>query len=241
MAHRKCARYLLIAAFGLVVVVPFLARAAAKPQRRSAQVVEQAEQPVLRPGQIDLDRSRVYIHVGKKGLGHEHAVEGRVKSGHIDIQAQQDVGKIAFDMTSFVADSDEARKVVGLKGATSSSTQQQVTKNMLSADVLDVARHPTALFVIKSRQAKKLKSGDRVYELEGDFTLHGTTHAIKIRARPSNLLDKENRWRLEGDFEILQTDYGITPYSTGLGAIGVADKLRIHGDIWVAGGETGAE
>jgi len=39
---------------------------------------------------------------------------------------------------------------------------------------------------------------------------------------------------IRGNFTILQTDYGITPYSKAFGAIGVANPLRIYGDLYVA-------
>jgi hypothetical protein len=32
----------------------------------------------------------------------------------------------------------------------------------------------------------------------------------------------------------LQTQFGITPYSKAFGAIGVADKLTIYGEIHIA-------
>ncbi len=39
---------------------------------------------------------------------------------------------------------------------------------------------------------------------------------------------------IRGSFNIKQTDYGIKPYSMALGAIGVADTLKIDGDLFVA-------
>jgi hypothetical protein len=42
--------------------------------------------------------------------------------------------------------------------------------------------------------------------------------------------------RLQGSFSILQSDYGITPFSKALGAVGVADRLTISGDLRVATG-----
>ena len=47
------------------------------------------------------------------------------------------------------ADTPEARKFVGLEGATDPSTQQQVNTNMRGPDVLAPARFPTSTFVIK--------------------------------------------------------------------------------------------
>lgn len=203
--------------------------------RRSAAAKRTEAPPPLRPGDIDLAKSRVYVFVDKTGLGHEHAVEGKIKSGSIQLGTAAGAGSVEFDMTSFSADGDEARKYIGLKGSTSASTRQQVNKNMLGPDVLDVRRHPTATFTIDSAAQKKTKQGQPVFELKGKFTLKGKTRALTVYAQPS---PQGAQLRLTGDFTILQTDFGITPYSTALGAVGVADPLKIWGDLWIAGDET---
>ena len=190
-----------------------------------------AAKRALELGEIDLKRSRVYIFVGKTGLGHEHGVEGKIKDGYVHVGSNQDVGEIEFDMTSFIADTEAARKYVGLEGSTPDSTRQQVNKNMLGKDVLNVAKYPTAVFSIASAVSKKNKKGQPIVELKGDFTLHGKTRPLTITAA---VTEKKGMQNLRGEFTILQTDYGITPYSTALGAIGVADQLKIFGDLWIA-------
>jgi polyisoprenoid-binding protein YceI len=170
--------------------------------------------------------------VDKTGLGHEHGVEGKIKSGAIQLGARSNAGSIEFDMTSFTADTDRARKYVGLEGSTSASTRQQVNKNMLGSDVLNVAKYPTALFAIESALHRKTKQGKPVVELKGEFTLHGTTRPLTLYAEPSQ---RDGQWNLRGDFAIRQTEFGITPYSAALGTVGVADQLKIFGDLWIAG------
>lgn len=103
-----------------------------------------AAQAPAPPGGIDIATSRVYVFVGKTGLGHDHAVIGRLSAGHLRLDAPERAGQLVFDMTSFRADTAEARKALGLRGETDAKTQQQVNDNMLGPDVLDVARHPTA-------------------------------------------------------------------------------------------------
>src|SRR5689334_2994228 len=73
-------------------------------QAREATKKAAAKKPPLKPGQIDVEKSRVYIRVGKKKLGHEHGVEGKIKSGSIDLTATKNPGEIEFDMASFLAD-----------------------------------------------------------------------------------------------------------------------------------------
>ena len=75
----------------------------------------QARTP-LAAGDVDTSISRVYVHVDKTGFGHEHGVASFLKSGHLNLGASQNAGELVFDMTSFNADTDEARRYVGLEG-----------------------------------------------------------------------------------------------------------------------------
>jgi hypothetical protein len=189
--------------------------------------------PPPTPGAIDTHASRAYVYVGKTGFGHEHAVAGYLKEGIVRLGAVQNAGVIVFDMQRFVADTAEARKYIGLEGTTDASTQQQVTDNMLGRDVLNVAAHPTATFRVQSALPLQGASaaGHPQYRLSGQFTLHGVTRPLVVDAEA---IDSERNVRLRGAFSILQTQFGITPYSKAFGAIGVADKLTIYGEIHLA-------
>ncbi|HUY88345.1 MAG TPA: YceI family protein [Pirellulales bacterium] len=180
--------------------------------------------------EVNVEASRVYIFVGKVGLGHEHGVVGRVKSGSILLGAKSQAGEIVFDMPSFVADTAEARKYLGLEGETPASRQKEVTANMVGADVLDVRKFPTATFKIASALPLKNKSdaGNPLYRLAGEFTLHGVKRPLKLDAE---VIAQSGGARIRGSFKILQTDYGIEPFSKAFGAIGVTDELAIHGEI----------
>ena len=184
------------------------------------------------PGDVDLATSRVYVFVGKTGLGHNHAVAGLLQAGRVVLGAADQAGMLVFDMRSFTADTAEARKALGLPGETDASTQKQVQANMTGPDVLDVARHPTAAFQIRSAGSSKQQVQGRppVYELIGAFTLHGVTREVMIPVE----VEQRGEWlRLRGMFVIKQTDFGMKPYKKLGGVVGVADELRISGDILV--------
>lgn len=191
-----------------------------------------ADQSSYEAGDIHLKSSRVYIFVGKTGFGHEHGVEGKLESGNITLNGTAS-GKIVFDLKSFDADTPNARKYVGLKGTTDAGTRQKVNANMLGADVLNVAKYPTATFEVTAAYPMKQAGpgGSLQYRIDGKFTLHGTTQKVSVIA---NIETKGNWSHVRGRFAILQSDYGIKPFSKALGAIGVADKLTIYGDFWVA-------
>jgi polyisoprenoid-binding protein YceI len=185
-----------------------------------------------KPGAVNLEFSRVYIFVDKSGVaGHQHAVEGKVKSGELFTQSSRP-GTIVFDMKSFDADTPTARKYIGLEGETDAGTRKKVNENMLGVEILSVNKYPEARLenaVLKST-GKTSKRKLPEYTLEGDFVLHDTKRHIEIRC------DVETRdgWNhVRGGFKILQSDYGIKPFSKMLGAVGVKDELTILGDFWM--------
>jgi polyisoprenoid-binding protein YceI len=184
-----------------------------------------------RDGQIDTDLSRVFVFVDKTGFGHQHGVVGRLKSGNL-LVANESAGRMVFDLSSFAADTESARRRVGLEGNSSDSEQEQVTANMRGAAVLDVERFPTAEFVLSSvrRFDQKDANGNTQFGLDGDFTLHGTTRRVHITATGSQ---ERGFLHLKGSFPLRQTDFGIRPFKKALGAVGVADVLTVYGDLWV--------
>ena len=146
----------------------------------------------------------------------------------------QNAGEIVFDIRSYRADTEAARKYIGLPGTTDASTQQQVNANMLGVSVLDAERYPTAVFKIQSAKLLSQASnrGLPLYQLTGELTLHGVAKKLTVAADA----EEKNGWtHLRGNFSINQTDFGIKPFTKAFGAVGIADKLTIHGDLWVAG------
>lgn len=192
-----------------------------------------AQAPSPPPGEVDTDGSRIYVFVGKTGLGHDHAIVGRLVSGRVILDAPQNAGQLVFDMPSLLADTPEARKVLGLTGETDASTRKQTTENMLGPDVLDVARHPTATFDIESaiRSRRPVNGAKPTVDLVGTFTLHGVARKVVI---PAEVGAAGRLLRLIGSFRIKQTDFGMKPYKKLGGVVGVADELVIHGDIRIA-------
>jgi polyisoprenoid-binding protein YceI len=181
--------------------------------------------------QVDTAASRVFVKVGSATrLGHPHGVEGALKSGSISLGGQ---GELVFDMTSFKADTPEARKKVGLEGKKMSENEaKKVNVTMRSADVLDIDRFPTATYKITAlKPANKQAAGaPGMYQAEGRFTLHGAEKPLQFKARVERT-NKEGILKLTGSFTIKQTDHGMTPYSAAGGLAKVADELQISGEL----------
>lgn len=216
--------WLTLTAFTCLFVAPTTAK-------DTSQVVSKTV--TANPGDVNVQVSRVYTFVDKTGLGHQHAIEGKLVSGSLLLGAESSAGKLVFDMRSFDADTATARRYIGLSGPTDAATRSKVNANMKGSDVLNVQRYPQATFDVHSAiaTAQESKSGLPTYQLTGDFTLHGTTKPISMIVA----VEQARGWlHVRGNFAINQTAYGITPFSKAFGAIGVTDKLRIHGDLWVA-------
>lgn len=182
------------------------------------------------PSQVLTDRSRVYVFVGKTGFGHDHAIEGRLKSGSLILGAGSGAGELVFDMQSFDADTNASRRYIGLPGTTDQSTRRQVNENMKGPEVLDVRRFPEATFRIDSALLLEQKSreGHDQYQLAGRFTLHGVTRPLRIQIE---VRQQNQELQIRGVFSILQTAYGMVPFRKALGAVGVTDQLKIYGDL----------
>ena len=217
----------IVVAFGLLIELG--ARVDIVPALQAAD--DAAAEPA--PGDVDVEASRIYVRVGKRRLGHEHGVEGKVKSGNVQLNAREKAGELVFDMTSLSADTDDARKYVGLEGTTDDDEKKDVTATMQGASVLDAAKFPTATFTITSAAlaVEKNDEGKEQYILDGELTLHGETQPVKVVA--AAVEEADGRVRLKGDFTIKQSDYGIKPYRAVGGLVSVTDELKIFGDLWI--------
>ncbi|MCA9264492.1 MAG: YceI family protein [Planctomycetales bacterium] len=191
--------------------------------------------PQYQLGDINIESSRVYTKVFKStSIGHEHGVEGRLQRGRISLGSTGGSGELVFDLRTFRADTDTARKYVGLSDSTDAATAQKVNQNMLGGQVLNTGKFPTAVFTIQSSTAMPEPSqrGLLQYRLDGVLELHGVKRQLSVLAD----VTEQNGWtHLRGGFKLKQTDFGITPFSKAFGAIGVADVVTVYGDFWVAG------
>jgi hypothetical protein len=188
------------------------------------------------PGELNTQFSRVFVFVDKAGLvGHQHAVEGRIKQGQLFVNTQLQNSKkssIVFDMKSFDADTPLARKYLSIQSEIDEETRKKVNDNMLGLEILAVQQYPEAKLenVKWTPTGKMSKRNLPEHLLEGDFTLHKATRPIQALC---DVEQKDGWLHIRGAFRILQSEYGIKPFSKMMGAVGVKDELRIYGDLWV--------
>ena len=180
--------------------------------------------------EADLENSRVYIKVTSGSrLGHDHGVSGKLESSWVKPGSG---GKLVFAMRSFITDTPDARKYVGLTAPIKMADQKKSSSNMLGSDVLDVQKHPLATYEITSFEPTEGQAAGAPgpYKLAGTFTLHGVSRVLTINAKLEPTTDPSVS-RLRGSFAILQSQFGITPYSALGGMVSIQDKLDIWAEI----------
>jgi polyisoprenoid-binding protein YceI len=233
---------------GLLVGVPVAAQAQPPAEGtadpRGNPAVSVTNRPASRPalpqiiksGSVEIEHSRVYIRVTSTRPGQAHAISGQLRNGWLLLNPPEGIaaqGKLLIDIPSFDADSEQARRYIGLDGTTDADSRQQIRQTMLSPEVLDARKYPTAALDITTivKLDQPSSRGLPQYELTGDFTLHGTTHTIRF---PVDVEEVRGWYRIRGAFSVLQSQYGIKPYTKMFGALGVLDRLDIYGDLFVS-------
>jgi polyisoprenoid-binding protein YceI len=144
-----------------------------------------------------------------------HQVAVRSFSGRIQLPADESKASAELDA--------EAKSFVNIDKDMKDFERSGFHK-VLHDEVLASDRHPTIKFRSVS-VTNVQKSGDqRSFTLHGDLTLRGVTKRV---AFPVKVTLQGNQLRATGEEHIKQTDFGITPYSGGLGTIQMGDQLKV--------------
>ena len=172
---------------------------------------------------VDPAESRVRILVGKAGFlsfaGHVHEITAPVARGSVTVDLA-DWARATISLEFEAA----ALRVTGAQEPP--GDVPEVQRVMLSAQVLDVARFPTMAFRSTRLSVTSRTANSAEMLIEGDFTLHGTTRAVRVRADVT--LDAEGHLTARGSFSLKQTDYGMTPVTAAGGTVRVKDALDIE-------------
>jgi polyisoprenoid-binding protein YceI len=162
---------------------------------------------------IDVEHSRIRIHVGKAGLfsaaGHEHWVSAPIAEGNLEETPPE---KISFRV--------EARELKVEEDKGLSAEQQAEVQRTMQTQVLDSEKYPEITFHSTFVQ----KTGKGTWQVRGDLTLHGQTRPIT-----TSVQKQQNAY--VGRCQLKQTDFGIHPVRVGGGVVKVKDQLDIEFSI----------
>lgn len=180
---------------------------------------------------VDPDRSEVTILVRRAGalarLGHNHTIVSASESGVAWIGRDlADSGfEIRLPVRAFIVDDPHARAKAGpdFSGAVPENARQATYANMLRAEGLDAERYPEVIV-----SATRVDGTWDNPTVKARVTLRGSTRDIEV---PITLRREPATLEATGVMRIRQSDFGITPFTVGAGAIQVADELEVRFEI----------
>jgi len=176
---------------------------------------------------IDADRSVVTLRVYRAGrlakLGHNHVITSASETGYA--WAGDTPGTSGFEVrlavAELVVDDPVARAAAGpdFPGDLTEAARDGTRKNMLRPEVLDGERYPQVVV-----RADSLGGTWDQPMVAASVTLKGETRSIDV---PLAIERTADAIVARGNFSFLQSDFGITPFSVGGGAIQVADAVEV--------------
>jgi polyisoprenoid-binding protein YceI len=180
---------------------------------------------------VDPAESIVQIHVYRGGtlarLGHNHVVASRDLRGKIWLHPSfaRSGFDVSFPVATLIVDDPKLRAAAGaeFQSDIKPADQEGTRKNMLRAEVLDAERYPEVKL-----QSVRIAGSLEAPQVTARITIRDASRDLQI---PAKIAHDAGRLRARGAFDVNQTEFGMKPFSVGLGALEVQDRLHIEFDV----------
>jgi polyisoprenoid-binding protein YceI len=177
----------------------------------------------------DTARSRITIHVFKKGLLSGLAHDHHFVPGNWSATATfEGASPSAAHVEVIVA----ANSLRDQQPALSEKDREKVDRQAAGPEVLDARRYPEIRFVSKSVAVASGTSGAPDGGLRGTLTgtlsLHGQERPVSV---PITATKDGKTWRARGTVNFNQSAFGIHPYSGFGGTIAVRDEVKLEYEL----------
>lgn len=153
---------------------------------------------------------------GEKPAKYGHTGTVNIKSGELYFEKEKLTGgKIEVDLRSI--------KVINLEAKSSN----KLIGHLMSSDFFDVAKYPTATFVVITAEKKQEDS----YEITGDICVRGVTKSISF---PAKIVTADKNLSAEAEFRVNRVDFGANYGSVSLGTEPgevISDHVDIKAEI----------
>jgi len=176
---------------------------------------------------VDSAASDVQIHVFRGGtlsrLGHNHVMTSKHVTGRVWLQSAMEGSgfELSFPVAALIVDDPAARAAAGkdFPGEIPADDREGTKKNMLRTEVLDADHHPSI-----SLRSVRITGTPAAAQVVARITIKDVSRDVTV---PTVVTVQGKRLIAAGEFDIQQTDFGIKPFSIGMGALEVVDRLHI--------------
>jgi polyisoprenoid-binding protein YceI len=176
------------------------------------------------PLQADTSASQLVIHTGRNGifsaLAHDHEFTPAQWRAEVDFDPERP-REILVDVRIDAATLHDHVARLAQK------SRDHVDREVSGPQVLDSEHYPEIRFHGESADAREDGSGLQGV-LHGALSLHGTTRPLDV---PFHARVDGSGYRVSGSARFRQTDFGIRPFSTAGGTIGVDDEIHVEFDL----------
>jgi polyisoprenoid-binding protein YceI len=171
---------------------------------------------------IGSSTGRLLVKTSRAGLGR--------KAGHdLTIEATRWSGEAAVVLSdpamssvtvTVEADSLEVREGSGGLKPLTDNDRADIKQTFQGGALLGTAEHPTIAF-----RSTRITGTPQSFTISGDLTIKGQTHPVTVHGHSTD------DGRLRGHVTITQSTWGIKPYTAFLGALRLADEVRLEFDM----------
>lgn len=201
-------------------VPPVIGVPAAQPAPVGAQVLA-----------VDAEHSIVTLRVYRAGrlasLGHNHVITSGTEAGSVWTNGELAGSgfEVRVPVASLVVDDPAARAAAGsaFPGELPEAAREGTRRNMLRPELLDGERYPEIVV-----RADSLGGTWEQPVVTARLTIKGQARSVEV---PLTIQREPGVITSSGAFRILQSDFGITPFSVGGGALQVADEIDVSFEI----------
>ncbi|MEV5549716.1 YceI family protein [Streptomyces sp. NPDC052309] len=162
---------------------------------------------------------RLLVRTSRAGLGrkagHDLTIEATRWSGNAVVVASEP-GKSSVTVTVETGALSVREGTGGLKPL-SDADKAQIERLLASEALLDTAEHPTITF-----RSTSITGTPAEFEITGDLTIKGRTRPVTVHG------GSDGDGMVCGWATVTQSAFGIKPYSAFMGALKLADEVRIE-------------
>ena len=176
------------------------------------------------PLRADTSASQLVIRAGKHGLlsafAHDHQFTPARWRAEVDFDPERPQ-EVRVDLRVDAATlHDQAARLAP-------KMRDYVDRETAGPEVLDAQRYREIGFQGGSASLEG-QGGGLQGVLHGALSLHGTKRPLDV---PFRARAEEPGYRVSGSVRFRQTDFGMTPFSTAGGTIGVDDEIQVDFDL----------
>jgi hypothetical protein len=224
---RVLPRLLLIALLALLAACPSRVREAPESGLPALPPPDLSGATVYRVSSTSEAHVLVFRGGALARLGHNHVMTSRSIVGRVWLHSQ--LGRSGFELTfpvdGLIVDDPDVRRAAGsdFPPEIPQADRDGTRRNMLRTEVLDGERYPMVT-LRSARVAGALPTPTITVRV----TLKTVSREIDV---PATVTVNGTRLSASGEFDLLQSDFGIEPFSIGLGALSVQDRLHVRFNV----------